>query len=90
MAASRLGSPVCPAGRGGVLCRGRGVVVDVDITSEQPAMFDAMSKRNDELIAARAQGQPATRSMRVIGPASMQRYRATLRAALNEIGRAHV
>lgn len=58
------------------------------LTSEHIArMFDAMAERNDTVTAAKASDDPAARAgvrnLRVIGPATMQRYRATLRAALN-------
>lgn len=51
------------------------------------SMFDAMAERNDAILAARASDDPqirkSVRGVRTMGPATMQRYRATLRAALN-------
>ncbi|SEB46749.1 Site-specific recombinase XerD [Amycolatopsis tolypomycina] len=50
-------------------------------------MFDAMAERNDAILAARASDDPqirkSVRGVRTMGAATMQRYRATLRAALN-------
>ncbi|VVJ22673.1 Integrase [Amycolatopsis camponoti] len=51
------------------------------------SMFDAMTERNEAIIAAKASDDPeirkSVRGVRVMGPATMQRYRATLRTALN-------
>jgi integrase len=56
------------------------------------ALFDAIAEHNDEIETARASDDPQTRAsvtgMRITGPATMQRYRATLRAALNAAIRA--
>jgi integrase len=50
-------------------------------------MFDAMAERNDTITAAKESDDPEIRQsvhgMRIMGGATMQRYRATLRAALN-------
>ncbi|MFC3454352.1 tyrosine-type recombinase/integrase [Amycolatopsis speibonae] len=50
-------------------------------------MFDAMAERNDAIRAAKASDDPDIRKsvhgLRTLSDASMQRYRATLRAALN-------
>ncbi|WP_246257629.1 site-specific integrase [Amycolatopsis anabasis] len=55
-------------------------------------MFDAMAERNDRIAEARASDDPkvrvGVRGMRTISAATMQRYRATLRAALNAAIRA--
>ncbi|OXM43781.1 site-specific integrase [Amycolatopsis alba DSM 44262] len=55
-------------------------------------MFDAMAERNDTITAAKSSDDPEVRKsahgMRVMGAATMQRYRATLRAALNAAIRA--
>ncbi|WP_216211161.1 tyrosine-type recombinase/integrase [Amycolatopsis aidingensis] len=55
-------------------------------------MFDAMAERNDRIIEARASSDPtvqaSVRGMRLMSAATMQRYRATLRAALNAAIRA--
>ncbi|MCP2182189.1 Site-specific recombinase XerD [Prauserella alba] len=55
-------------------------------------MFDAMAERNDTITAAQTSSdddvRASVRGMRVMGPATMQRYRATLRAALNAAIRA--
>ncbi len=55
-------------------------------------MFDAMAERNDTITAARgsddADVRQSMRGLRVMGAATMQRYRATLRAALNAAIRA--
>ncbi|MGH3720552.1 MAG: tyrosine-type recombinase/integrase [Pseudonocardiaceae bacterium] len=56
------------------------------------ALFDAIAERNDEIDAARSSDDPRIRAgvagIRPTGPATMQRYRATLRAALNAAIRA--
>jgi Phage integrase, N-terminal SAM-like domain len=56
------------------------------------AMFDAIAERNDAIEAAQASDDPQIRAsvkgLRTTGPATMQRYRATLRAALNAAIRA--
>ena len=56
------------------------------------ALFDAIAERNDEIETARASDDPQTRAsvtgIRTTGAATMQRYRATLRAALNAAIRA--
>ena len=56
------------------------------------ALFDAIAERNDEIEAARASDDPTARAsvtgLRITGAATMQRYRATLRAALNAAIRA--
>jgi integrase len=56
------------------------------------AMFDTIAERNDEIEAARASADSQTRAsvkgLRPTGAATMQRYRATLRAALNAAIRA--
>ncbi|MFD8493878.1 tyrosine-type recombinase/integrase [Amycolatopsis sp. NPDC059657] len=50
-------------------------------------MFDAMAERNDRIEEGRTSDDPQVRAsvygMRTMGAATMQRYRATLRAALN-------
>ncbi|MFE6611582.1 tyrosine-type recombinase/integrase [Amycolatopsis sp. NPDC057786] len=50
-------------------------------------MFDAMAERNDAILAAKASDDPDIRKsvhgMRTLSDATMQRYRATLRTALN-------
>ncbi|GIJ49747.1 site-specific integrase [Virgisporangium aliadipatigenens] len=55
--------------------------------SHLDAMFDAIDERNDLITTMRASREPANRDMvkgkRTIGPATMHRIRATLRAALN-------
>ncbi|WP_116051240.1 tyrosine-type recombinase/integrase [Amycolatopsis palatopharyngis] len=55
-------------------------------------MFDAMAERNDTITAAKDSEDPEVRNsvygMRIMGAATMQRYRATLRAALNAAIRA--
>jgi integrase len=55
-------------------------------------MFDAMAERNDTIAAARdsddAEVRTSVRGLRIIGAATMQRYRATLRVALNAAIRA--
>lgn len=55
-------------------------------------MFDAMAERNDTITAAKDSDDPEVRKtvhgLRVMGAATMQRYRATLRAALNAAIRA--
>ncbi|MFE0025104.1 tyrosine recombinase XerC [Amycolatopsis sp. NPDC059021] len=55
-------------------------------------MFDAMAERNDRITEALASSDPAVRAsvygMRTMSAATMQRYRATLRAALNAAIRA--
>lgn len=55
-------------------------------------MFDAMDERNEAITAAKDSDDPNVRKsvhgMRITGPATMQRYRATLRAALNAAIRA--
>src|SRR6185436_15414171 len=52
------------------------------------AMFTALATRNQDLDAARASDDPATRArvrgVRPLAPASLQRLRATLRKALND------
>ena len=54
------------------------------------AMFDTIAERNDEIEAARSSDDPQIRAsvtgLRPTGPATMQRYRATLLAALNACG----
>lgn len=56
------------------------------------AMFDAMAERNDEIEAAHASGDPEriaeVKGIRLMSAATMHRYRATLRAALNAAIRA--
>jgi len=51
------------------------------------AMFDAIDADNEFIRAARASGDPqqraAVKGRRIVGPATKQRIRATLRAALN-------
>ncbi|GAA2523384.1 tyrosine-type recombinase/integrase [Pilimelia columellifera] len=51
------------------------------------AMFDAITERNDQITTFRASRDEAKRAlvrgMRPVGPATMQRIRATLRVALN-------
>lgn len=58
------------------------------------AMFDAIVKRNEAILAARASDDPkvqaSVRGQRVIRPATMHRYRGTLRAALNAAIRAQL
>ncbi|GAA4469785.1 tyrosine-type recombinase/integrase [Phytohabitans houttuyneae] len=55
--------------------------------SHLDALFDAIEERNEQIAAMRANRDPASRDkvkgMRVVGPATMHRIRATLRAALN-------
>ncbi|MEV8609497.1 site-specific integrase [Amycolatopsis sp. NPDC051373] len=55
-------------------------------------MFDAMAERNDTITAAKESDDPDVRKsvhgLRVINAATMQRYRATLRAALKAAIRA--
>ncbi|WP_020663078.1 tyrosine-type recombinase/integrase [Amycolatopsis benzoatilytica] len=55
-------------------------------------MFDAMAERNDMITAANNSDDPEVRKtvdgLRVMGAATMQRYRGTLRAALNAAIRA--
>ncbi|MEV7042889.1 tyrosine-type recombinase/integrase [Amycolatopsis sp. NPDC051061] len=55
-------------------------------------MFDAMAERNDTITAAKdsddAEERKSVYGLRVMGAATMQRYRATLRAALNAAIRA--
>jgi integrase len=64
-------------------------VLNVDHVSR---MFDAMAERNDAITAAKASDDPevrgSVRNMRIMSAATMQRYRATLRAALNAAIRA--
>lgn len=56
------------------------------------AMFDTIAERNDEIEAARAsadsQIRTSVKGLRPTGPATMQHYRATLRAALDAAIRA--
>ncbi|MGH4009926.1 MAG: tyrosine-type recombinase/integrase [Pseudonocardiaceae bacterium] len=56
------------------------------------AMFDAIAERNDEIDTARSSPDPQIRAsvkgLCPTGPATMHRYRATLRAALNAAIRA--
>lgn len=56
------------------------------------ALFDTIAERNDEIEASRSSADPQIRAsvtgLRPTGPATMQRYRATLRAALNAAIRA--
>ncbi|MGH3529522.1 MAG: tyrosine-type recombinase/integrase [Pseudonocardiaceae bacterium] len=56
------------------------------------ALFDTIAERNDEIETARSSDDPQIRAsvtgIRPTGPATMQRYRATLRAALNAAIRA--
>jgi integrase len=56
------------------------------------ALFDAIAERNDEIDTARASQDPEIRAsvkgLRITGPATVHRYRATLRAALNAAIRA--
>ncbi len=55
-------------------------------------MFDAIAERNDTITAAKDSDDPEVRKsahgLRVMGAATMQRHRATLRAALNAAIRA--
>lgn len=55
-------------------------------------LFDTIAERNDDIEAARASDDPqiraSVRGIRTTGPATMHRYRATLRAALNAAIRA--
>ena len=55
-------------------------------------MFDAMDERNEAIATAKESPDPDVRKsvhgMRIMGAATMQRYRATLRAALNAAIRA--
>lgn len=57
-------------------------VTDVD------RIFDAIDEFNEQIVAARESGDPRLRAKvkgrRVVGPASKQRIRATLRSALNK------
>ena len=57
------------------------------------AMFDAITDRNTEVDLARQSGDPAVRAgvkgVRITGPATMHRIRATLRKALNDAIRTH-
>ena len=52
------------------------------------AVFDKIEEDNNTILKARTSGDPALRAAvkgrRVVGPASQQRIRATLRAALNQ------
>ncbi len=52
------------------------------------AVFDAIDERNETIARARRSGDPGLRAQvkgaRVVGPATMHRIRATLRAALNQ------
>ena len=52
------------------------------------AMFDAIDERNQHILGARAANDPkvraSVRGQRLVGAATKQRIRATLRAALNE------
>ncbi|OLZ59501.1 tyrosine-type recombinase/integrase [Amycolatopsis keratiniphila] len=61
--------------------------IDALTVEHVAAMFDAMAERNDVITAAKASDDPDIRAsvhgLRIIGAATMQRYRATLRAALN-------
>jgi len=57
-------------------------------------LFDAMEERNDQIRAARASFDPAVRDtvkgLKLMGGATLNRYRATLRAALNAAIRAQL
>ena len=61
--------------------------LDVLTVEHITRMFDAMAERNDTITAARdsddAEVRKSVRGLRIISAATMQRYRATLRAALN-------
>jgi integrase len=52
------------------------------------AVFDAIDERNEVIVRARESGDPGLRARvkgcRVVGPATMHRIRATLRASLNK------
>ncbi|EHR53572.1 site-specific recombinase XerD [Saccharomonospora marina XMU15] len=66
--------------------------LDVLTVEHISRMFDAMAERNDTISAAKESDDPEIRKsvhgMRITGAATMQRYRATLRAALNAAIRA--
>lgn len=51
------------------------------------AVFEAVAERNEQIAAGRLCKDPAFKGKRVVGPASMQRIRATLRSALTDAQR---